>query len=130
MSLVEVVLPQDGVEAKVWAYDQAGKQVSVPHKIVINPFFFRADSIANIFYLSVLAAKIEDIEAVVLAHDSEEQDVIVQKVILQLPGSTGKLRVADRSAKVEPKFVKPFLADEEDDEDDEDGDDEGFEEGE
>lgn len=132
MSLVEIVLPQDGVEAYVLAYDQTGKEVPAPYKIVINPFFFRADSVANIFYLSVLAAGAESVESPVLADDSEEQDVTVQKAILQLPGSTGKLRVADRSAKVVPKFAKPFLAGEEEEDDEsgdpEDGGDEEFEE--
>ena len=133
---VEMALPQNGVEACVLAFDQAGKQVPVPHKIVIDPYFFRPDSIANIVFLSVSATEAAGVESPTSGEDSEEQAVIVQRVILQLPGSTGKLRVADRSAKVMPKFAKVFFASEAvvggepltDEDDLEDDDDKGFEE--
>lgn len=125
MSVVEILLPQSGVEGEILAYDKAGKPVAAPHKIVISPYFFRSDSVANVLYMSVLAAIVEDSKTLTLGHNADEdEDITVQKAILQLPGTSGKLKVVDRSVRVTPKFAKPFLADEEEEEDDE-GDGEG-----
>ena len=90
---VEMILAPDGIEADVAAYDKTGKRIELPHKLVIAPFFFRKDAVANIAYLSVFAGKKE-----------------VSKSILQLPGTSGHLKSTRTGTAQDPKFVDKIAA--------------------
>ena len=119
---VELILPQQDVEGELVALDRNGKEMPVPAKILVRPFFFRQDAVVNVLYMRVVSSG----ELMASVEDENE----VQKAIIQLPGSNGRLRLIDRSRRVTPKFLvesgeeaDPSLDIEEFEEDDEDGED-------
>lgn len=99
---VEIVLAPDGVEGDVVGYDKSGKKVELPHKIVIQPYFFGQLAMANLAYVRVSVGKQE-----------------VNRSVVQLSGSTGKIKAIDRSVQQDPKFVLQAAAGEEIDEEEE-----------
>lgn len=93
---VEFILPQHGADGDCQAFDAEGKSIKLPHRIVVNPYFFRPDSVANVLFCRVLAATGTKLKA-----DAPE----IQKLVFQQPGTTGKLKIVDRSQRVLPKFI-------------------------
>ena len=87
---VELMFPQDGVDGEVKAFDRNGKEIEVPHRLEVKPIFYTTQSRPNIIYGRVLANG-----------DGQE----VNKSIITLSGTTGKLMIQDRSARAVPKFV-------------------------
>lgn len=86
---VEIVLAPDGVDGDVVGYDRNGKKVELPHRIVINPYFYGATACANLAYTTVSSGDRE-----------------ISRTVIQLSGATGKVKTLDRSSLREPKFAK------------------------
>ena len=86
---VEIRTAPDGVEADVIGLDKHGKQVDLPHSIVITPYFFKQDSIANLVYATVKIGAVEK-----------------QRSVMQLSGSNGRVKMLDRSGRADPKFLE------------------------
>jgi hypothetical protein len=87
---VEIVLAPDGVDGDVVGYDRNGKKVDLPHRIVINPYFYGSTACASLAYATVRTSDRE-----------------VSRAVIQLSGATGKVKTLDRSALRDPKFAKP-----------------------
>lgn len=85
---VELILASDGVEGDVVGYDKNGKKTELPYRIVISPYFFNSLGVANLCYLTVEAGNRE-----------------VSRGVVQLSGSSGKIKTLDRSAQHAPKFA-------------------------
>ena len=90
---VEYIFPQEGVDCEIKAFNQAGKEVDVPHRIVVQPYFYRRDMVASVIYARTVA-------------DVDKPDSTVQRSVLLLPGSSGKLRLESRQEMTTPAIAE------------------------
>lgn len=93
---VELILVADGAEADVVGMDRSGRRAELPHKIVINPYFFTSTSVVNLGY--------------VLVRVNEHE---VHRCVIQLSGINGRLRLLTPAANSTPRFVAALTDDDE-----------------
>lgn len=103
---IEIVPAIPDVEASIRAYDADGRPMTPPARIVISPYFYRADQVVNVAHARVLVTNDAD-EA-----ENPGESVEVHQALLQLPGASGRLRMQSQSA-VQPRFVEALCGGEE-----------------
>lgn len=90
---IELLLPQDGVDCTLQAFDANGKPITTKiSKIQIEPYFFKADQRPNVLFGKVLAGTGED--------DTD----LLHRFVARVSGSTGKCQLEDRSGRVQSKI--------------------------
>lgn len=94
---IELRLPQGDIDAEVVCLNANGQEVKVS-KILVRPIFHQPQQRVPILYLTTL-----------LEGDTGQGDAVdkeeVQRCLLQLSGTSGKLLLVDRSRQVVPQFA-------------------------
>ncbi len=101
-------LPQEGIDAKIKAFDVEGKPISTTvARIEIEPMFYRSDAVPTVLF------------GVVKGGEGGKKEG--QRFSVGLSGTTGKCVLKSRAEPVKPKFDRPVEAEtppvEENDED-------------
>ena len=87
-------LPQEGLDAKIKAFDIEGKVIQTAvARIEIEPIFYRADAVPAVLFGVVKGGKDDEDEA--------------QRFMMSLSGTTGKCQLKNRSQPVKPVFDQP-----------------------
>ena len=90
---IEIKLPVDQMDASIKAYDESGKEVAVPRRICITPYFSRPAKVADVLFLRVLSSFSRD-------GGSDE----FYRGVMQLPGVSGQLRLVKTGDPCVPQY--------------------------
>lgn len=123
--MIEIQLPEDGVEADIKVIDKNGKTIKGVDRILIRPYFYNPKVSPNVLYLRVLG--VATMEGELSTEGLDE----LHRVALQLSGVSGKFKVLDFASKrTLPEFIAKYLVgspeegDEYEEEEEEDGEEE------
>ena len=88
---LEVKVPGDGIEADIEVFDANGKKLDIKlGRIVVTPYYFDPAGCPAALYIRTLDKKEEEIS----------------RGVVQLPGSSGRARIYDRTERVDPKYYR------------------------
>lgn len=90
---IELIMPLDGTEGFVEAFDSQGRKMAVPARMVVRPCFPRPDFAAVVAYIQSLG----------LTADAPGR--VLSRSILRISGKTGRLTLTDRSPRTKPLFM-------------------------
>ena len=104
--MIEIQLPEDGVEADVKVLDKNGKPIKNVDRILIRPYFHNPKVSPNVLYLRVLGVATMEGDLSVEGLDE------LSRIALQLSGISGKFKALDldqASELVLPEFIAKHL---------------------